>query len=161
MIKPILPILLVEDWEDDIESLKLVFKRIHLANPVMVVRDGVGAIDYLQGKGLFSQRDRFPLPGVLLLDMKLPRLGGFEVLRWLEHRPQFNGLLKIVLSGQREVWEVNRAYKLGARSFLLKPCGEEDIMNLAKAWPEHWIFEAREEDRPEEDLAPIVQRTSL
>src|SRR5205085_2032170 len=115
------PILLVEDIEGDAEFLQLVLESNHIQNPVFKVDDGDEAVAYLKGQGAFADRAKHPLPGILFLDLKMPRLGGFEVLTWLKNESNIKDLLVVVLSGQRQTWEVDRAYTLGAQAFILKP----------------------------------------
>ena len=134
------PILLVEDHEDDVELLQCVLKSAGVLNPVAVVTDGEEAIAYLQGAGDFADRAQFPLPGVLMLDLKMPRLGGFEVLSWLKDESKIKDVLVVVLSGYRQTWEVDRAYALGAHAFLLKPCSVDDIRNLGRDFPPYWTL---------------------
>jgi CheY-like chemotaxis protein len=131
-------ILLAEDFEDDANAVQQVLKEAGVMNPVVVVTDGDEVIAYLNGEGRFSDRQRFALPGVLLLDLKMPRVHGFEVLEWIRAQPQFEKLLIIVLSGYDEIGQVRKAYDLGARSFLVKPCHIEDVRNLAKAFSGYW-----------------------
>jgi CheY-like chemotaxis protein len=78
------------------------------------------------------------LPSVLLLDLKMPRMGGFEVLEWCKAQPHLNKMLIVVLSGHHELPEVNRAYALGAHSFLVKPSSREEIANLVKKFTGYW-----------------------
>jgi CheY-like chemotaxis protein len=132
-------ILLAEDFEDDAVFLQRVLKKAGVVNPVMVVGDGDKAIAYLRGDGVFSDREKFPIPGVLFLDLKMPGKNGFEVLEWLKDQSQLKELLVVVLSGYHEVRDVNRAYALGAHTFLVKPCNQEDFANLMKAFAGHWI----------------------
>src|SRR4029079_5971139 len=107
-------------------------------NPVQTVSDGDLALSYLKGDGAFANRDRFPLPSILLLDLKMPRVSAFQVMEWLQTQPQFKKLLIIVLSGHNQLREVQGAYKLGAHSFLIKPCTGDDIGNLMLWFSEHW-----------------------
>ena len=132
-------ILLAEDFDDDVAHLQMVFKKVGVANPVVIVHDGDEVVDYLEGKGAFTDRVRYPLPGILLLDLNMPRMGGFEVLEWLQGHPNSKEILVVVLTGNAGVWDMNRAYALGAHSFLVKPCHPEDLINLRKTFPEHWV----------------------
>lgn len=136
MIKPIL---LVEDSEDDSEILLHALKKAGVANPVFTVRSGEKAIAYLRGDGDFADRENFPLPGVVLLDLNLPKINGFEILKWITTQPSLAGLFVVVLSGYNEIGHVGRAYALGARSFLVKPLQDQDITNLVKTYPTFWV----------------------
>src|SRR5256885_17129734 len=89
-------ILLVEDSEDDVVSLTKALKRSGLRNPVEVVRDGAQALNYLTGKKQFAHREEFPLPKVMLLDLSLPRMSGWSVLKWVRSRAEFDATLVVV-----------------------------------------------------------------
>jgi CheY-like chemotaxis protein len=109
-----------------------------VANPLFVVRDGEEAICYLKGEGVYEDRQKYPLPGVLFLDLKLPRKDGLEILRWLQTQPQFDDLLIVVLTGFGGVTEMNASYQSGADSFLVKPFRKEDLKNLIEYFPMYW-----------------------
>ena len=102
-------------------------------------------IAYLNGAGPFSDRDKFPLPGVLLLDLKMPNVSGFEVLEWWKSQPHLAELVIVVVSGNREMQEIARAYQLGARSFISKPLSDRDLMGLARTVPAFCISPADQE----------------
>jgi CheY-like chemotaxis protein len=131
-------ILVADDNDDDVMGILMALRNAGVKNPVQTVSDGDLALAYLRGHGAFANRERFPLPGILLLDLKMPRLGGFAVMEWLQTQPQFKKLLIIVLSGHNQLREVQQAYKLGAHSFLIKPCTADDIGNLMRWFAEHW-----------------------
>src|SRR5438105_7572455 len=121
-------ILLAEDLEDDAAFLRRVLEKAGVANPIVIVRDGVEAIAYLKGEGEFSDRQKFPFPGILLLDLKMPRVDGFRVLSWLNFLAVDEKPLVIVLSGHIEVHYIQRAYdEFGAHSFLIKPLMVTDV----------------------------------
>jgi len=134
------PILLAEDSPDDAELIRLTFQEAGVVNPITVVKDGLETIDYLVGNGCFGDREKYPLPCVLLLDLKMPVVDGFEVLEWFRDKHSLREALVIVLSGHREIWRVTRAYELGARSFLVKPCTVPEIINLALAFPRYFAL---------------------
>src|SRR5438445_5134266 len=90
-------ILLVEDRQDDVMLILRSFDKAGMTNPIHVVRDGEEAIAYLSGSGKYSNRDDHPLPELVLLDLKMPKLDGFEVLRWIRTHPQLSGLRVVVL----------------------------------------------------------------
>jgi CheY-like chemotaxis protein len=134
------PILIADDSDDDLALLKHAFKRLGIANPVYCVRDGDETVAYLKGEGQFADREKFPLPSILFLDLKMPRRNGFEVLAWLKGQQQFNEMLTVVLTVRTEMQDVTRAYALGADSFLVKPCLPDEIENLANYYREYWVF---------------------
>jgi CheY-like chemotaxis protein len=129
-------ILLVEDSPDDELFCRQVLQKV-VSNPVMVVRDGREAIAYLGGHGECWNRQRYPLPKILLLDLKLPKADGFEVLEWIKTQANLK-LLIIVISHFGQTNEISRAYKLGADSFLTKPIKQEDVVHLASHFEEYW-----------------------
>src|SRR5207249_1366330 len=105
-------ILLAEDREDDIFFIRRAFDRAGIKNPFHVVRDGEEAIRYLAGNDKYSIRDEYPLPSLLLLDLKMPRADGFDVLRWARCHPTLRSLIIVVLTGSQDIRDVNRAYQL-------------------------------------------------
>src|SRR6516162_682562 len=114
-------ILLVEDREDDIFLVLRSFDRTGVTNPIQIVKNGEDAIAYLKGEGRFANRAEFPLPELVLLDLKLPGTDGFEVLRWIRMEPGLTGLRVVVLTSSEHIRDVNLAYALGANSYLVKP----------------------------------------
>ena len=125
-------ILIAEDSEDDLALLQLTLKQADITNPVYVVRDGSELIAYFRGEAKYSDRNQFPLPHILFLDLKMPGLGGSDVLLWLRGRPQFNQMLIVVLSAVDDWKQIKDAYDLGSDTYLAKPCNREDIRNLAQ-----------------------------
>ena len=128
-------VLLAEDSAEDVQLIQLAFRQAGIVNPIVVVSDGMEAMDYLAGNRFFSDRERYPMPGVLLLDLKMPSVDGFQVLEWCQGRPELKDILVVVISGHQDVGRVSRAYGLGARTFLVKPCSAPEIINLAAAFP--------------------------
>jgi len=139
-------ILVVEDREDDILLIKRAFKKITLPNPIQIVRDGQEAVDYLLGEGEFSNRDEHPLPSLILLDLKMPRMDGFEFLVWIRKQDEFRHLPVVVLTSSSELRDVNAAYRLGANSFLVKPHDFEQFIGLNKSLQQIWIKHGRTPD---------------
>src|SRR4051794_26679926 len=113
-------ILLAEDREDDILLIRKAFARAYIHNPLQVVRDGEEALAYLQGQGRYGNRDEYPLPELLLLDLKMPRMNGFEVIKWIRQQPGLSALRIVVLTSSDSIRDVNTAYRLGANSFMVK-----------------------------------------
>lgn len=137
------PILQVEDSDDDARLLQLVFQKAGVTNEIITLNSGDEAIRYLKGEGAYTDRSQFPVPGVLLLDLKLPGTNGFEVLEWIKREALPIEMLMVAISGYSEIFTVNRAYQLGARSFLTKPIREQDVANLLNTFKGYWMF-----DRP-------------
>jgi len=87
---------------------------------------------------IYADRTKNPLPGILFLDLKMPAVSGYDVLEWLQGRPELKSMLVVALSGWAQMTDVNRAYEMGARSFLSKPCTLEDLANLQAEFPDYW-----------------------
>lgn len=133
------PILLVEDSPDDALLIQRAFRKANLANPVQLVRDGEEAVAYLSGKAPYDDRVRFPLPVFMLLDLKLPRRSGLEVLAWVRQESVVKRLPVVVLTSSRESVDVNRAYDLGVNSYLTKPVGFEALLEMVKNVNLYWL----------------------
>lgn len=132
-------ILLVEDNEDDAFFMKRALRDAGITNPVRLVEDGQQAINYLSGAGEFADRDNNPLPMIVFLDLKLPFKSGHEVLEWIRQQPQFTKLVVIVLTSSNEPVDLNRAYKNGANSYVVKPPTPEQLTELAKSFQLWWL----------------------
>src|SRR6476660_8954029 len=107
-------ILLVEDSADDVFFMKRALKIAGTSASIQVAEDGQVAMDYLSGEGAFSNRIEFPLPSLILLDLRMPRVPGFEVLKWLRKKEEFSCLPVVILSSSREESDIKKAYSLGA-----------------------------------------------
>lgn len=132
-------ILLVEDNEDDAYLLTRALRTAEIGNPVHVVTDGEQAVQYLKGAGPFGDRAQYPLPGLILLDLKLPRISGFEVLQWIQNESSLPQLVVVVLSSSGETRDINMAYRFGARSYLVKPPSAASFVDLAKGLKLYWL----------------------
>ena len=132
-------ILLAEDQEGDIDLMRHAFKKARRKTPFHVVRDGEEVLAYLKGEGVYSNRSEYPLPHLLLLDLKMPRMNGFEVLRWIRARPDYKNLVVVVLTASEELWDVDQAYKWGANSFLVKPVHIKELVRLLDAVQDYWL----------------------
>lgn len=139
-------ILLAEDREDDVFLIRKAFAKGNITNPMQVVRDGEEAISYLTGEGKSSNRAEYPLPALLLLDLKMPRIDGFEVLTWIRGQPSLSNLRVVVLTSSQEMRDVNRAYSLGANSFMVKPMDFENAVELGKVLNTYWLRMSRAPD---------------
>ena len=133
------PILLVEDDPNDVFFLQYAFESAGVANPAQVVEDGQQAIDYLAGTGHFVDRNKFPLPCLVLLDLKLPVKMGMEVLRWLRQQPGLQTIIVIVLTSSSNREDIDESYRLGVRSYVVKPLTVEARLELAKALKHYWL----------------------
>ncbi len=134
-----LPILLVEDEPNDVFFLQHAFEEAGIQNPLQVVEDGQKAIDYLAGNNKYADRAQFPFPALVLLDLKLPIRMGLDVLRWIQTQPLLAALIVVVLSSANNPRDVEAAYQLGARSYLVKPASVKDRLRMAKAIKTYWL----------------------
>ena len=132
-------ILLAEDDEDYVLLIKEAFSKARITNIVHVVWSGEEAIMYLQGRGKYANRDEYPLPDLVLLDLKMPRVNGFEVLKWLRADPGLSALRVLVLTSSDQIRDVNEAYRLGANSFMVKPMDFEDTAELSRLINDYWL----------------------
>jgi CheY-like chemotaxis protein len=131
-------ILLVEDDEDDAFIFQRALKASRVANPLRIATNGKQAVDYLAGNGKYSDRAQFPLPFIIFLDLKLPYLNGFDVLRWIRQQPSLEPIVVVVLTSSDEERDHNTAYELGARSYIVKPPDNEQILNLLRSLESYW-----------------------
>jgi two-component system response regulator len=131
-------ILQVDDDANDIFMLQHAMKKVGVMNPIQVATDGQEAIDYLQGAGKFADRDRFPFPCLLLMDLKLPYVMGLKVLRWIRTRPG-PPLIVLMLTASAEDADIAEAYRLGANAFLTKPSEASKLEDMVKAIMAFWL----------------------
>jgi len=132
-------ILLVEDDANDVMLFQRAYRKCRLANPLQVVSDGEAALDYLAGSGKHADRVSYPLPALVLLDFKLPRKSGLEVLAWLRSQASLKRLPVVALTSSRERSDVNRAYDLGINSYLVKPVAFDNLLQLVMALGLYWL----------------------
>jgi CheY-like chemotaxis protein len=132
-------ILLVEDNEDDVFLMKRALQGANVGNPLYVVEDGQEALDYLGGAGKFADRDNYPLPVVVFLDLKLPYISGHDVLAWTRRQKELESLVVIVLTSSNEASDLSRCYALGANSYLVKPPTPDQLEDLARAFKWYWL----------------------
>ncbi len=131
-------ILLVDDDANDVLLLQRAFQKAGLRDTLKVARHGDEAIAYLSGEGIYADRDRYPLPFLLLLDLKMPGTDGFEVLQWVRTEPELKRLLIVVLTSSNLQADVDRAYELGANSYLVKPVEFEQMVNMIQRFEAYW-----------------------
>ena len=131
-------ILLVEDGEDDVVMIRCALKEAKIDLPLHVVRDGREAIAYLSGEGKYGSAD-YPIPALVLLDLRMPRVDGFAVLRWMRRQPHLNAVRVVVLTNSLEPSDAHKAYDLGANSFLTKPTDFKDTTRLLLLLIAQWV----------------------
>ena len=134
------PILLVEDDPDDVALIIRAFQRANLANPVKVARDGEEAVEYLSGAGPHADRTSSPLPVLILLDLKVPRRNGHEVLEWMRAQDGLRRIPVAVLTSSRERRDVDKAYDLGANAYLVKPVDFEELLRMVSSLHLFWLM---------------------
>jgi len=133
------PVLLVEDEESDIFSMERAWKKAEFENPLCVVRDGQQAVDYISGKGEFSDRKKHPLPCLILLDIKLPFLTGLQVVEWLRSYEPCAAIPAVFLTSSASDMDVERAYRLGGNAYLVKPPTPEKLGQMLQDLKDFWI----------------------
>jgi len=132
-------ILLVEDNRMDIELTLDAFKEARLKNTIQVAQNGEEALDYLFGRGKYSDRETYPMPNLVLLDLKLPRVDGFEVLRQIKSAPILKRLPVVILTSSKEEGDRALSYDIGANSYLVKPVSFEGFLGVVRQIEGYWI----------------------
>ena len=132
-------ILHVEDDPNDVVLVGLAFRKAGLGVNLQVVNDGEQAVQYLSGKGPYGDRHAFPIPALVLLDVKLPRRSGLEVLSWVRGCEELRRLPVVMLTSSNQAGDVNRAYDLMANSYLVKPSALEELVELVKKITGYWL----------------------
>lgn len=133
------PILYVEDNEDDQFFLKQAFAAAEIENTVHVVGDGQTAIDYLSSQGAFTEPQKYPTPCLVILDLKLPKLHGLDVLRWIRAHKEFKSVVVVILSSSPLRDDVDIAYDIGVNSFVVKPLTADQMTRIARLIKEYWL----------------------
>ncbi len=131
-------ILLVEDEENDVFFMQQAMQKAGVANPIQVATDGQEAIDYFKGTGKFANREEFPLPCLVLLDLKLPHVMGLDVLKWIRKQPLVTAVV-VILSSSKEEADIATAYRLGANAYLVKPPDVSKLTDLVKSIKDFWL----------------------
>jgi len=140
-------ILLVEDDENDATLMKMAFEKNKILNPVQWVRDGLEAVAYLNGDGDYADRSKYPFPEVLLLDLKMPRMSGMELLAWIAEHPDFKIIPTIIMTSSRQEPDIEKAYKLGANTYMTKPCSLDELAQMVKVTHEYWAMSVKPKAR--------------
>ena len=131
-------ILIADDDSQDTLLVRLAVKRASLGLRLDTVTDGAEAIDYLMGRSQYADRQNHPFPSMLLLDLKMPRLSGFDVLQYVRSQPGLRQLPVVIFSSSDDPKDIQRAYDEGANSYLCKPHSNEDLSALLRALEEYW-----------------------
>ena len=146
-----LTVLLVEDDLNDIFLVKRAFKLAEVKNPLQVVTDGQEAMLYLKGEGKYADRHLYPLPKLIVMDIKMPRKSGFEVLEWVKNsgRP-LRRIPVVIVSSSDNPDDINQAYELGANAYMVKPVEYRAVEHLFQAITQYWGLECA---KPELEMA--------
>lgn len=132
-------ILLVEDEENDVVFMEMALEKAGLASAFQVAEDGKEAIDYLSGAGEFADRARFPIPALVFLDLKLPRVMGMDVLKWIRDQTELDTMVVIMLTSSQQRTDIRRACALGANSYLVKPSNPADLVQIVDLVKRYWL----------------------
>jgi two-component system response regulator len=133
------PILLVEDEPTNVFFFQHAATKVGITNPLHIAKDGREALDYLEGVGEFSSRLKYPLPGVVVLDLKLPRADGFEVLQKVRANPKLRGLIVVMLTSSASDEDIKKAYELGVNAYLVKPFNIGELLCLVQSIKDFWL----------------------
>ena len=133
-------ILVVEDNSTDVMLIRRAFDKAKFANPIQVVGDGDAAVEYLSGEGGYADREKFPLPILVLLDLKLPRRSGLEVLEWLRAQEKLKRMPVVILTSSQQDRDVNAAYDIGVNSYLVKPVEFDGLLQMLKTVNLYWLM---------------------
>jgi CheY-like chemotaxis protein len=144
--------LLIEDNENDVLLIQRAFIQAKILNPLMILKTAEEGMAYMLGTGRYSNRAEFPLPELILLDLKLPGMDGFDFLRWIRAQPGFGSTRVVILTSSDLMQDVNTAYKTGANSFLVKPVDFERFVEISRALNGYWMWM----DRPPETIRPAT-----
>jgi CheY-like chemotaxis protein len=138
-----MPILLVEDSEDNVFLVRHAMNKAGVTTPLEVTTSGEQAIEYLGGINGYSDWHRFPLPSIVLLDLKMPGMDGFDVLKWIRQQPGLKALRVAMLTSSDLPSEIKTAHDLGANIFITKPVELERLVQIMKTLNEHWLKQAQ------------------
>ena len=142
-------ILQIEDEPSDVLFMQMAMQAAGLENRLIVARDGREAIAYLKGEGQYVDRQQYPLPGLVLLDLRLPYIPGLDVLKWLREQPSFAHTPVLVLSSSDQDADVEAAYHLGAQGYLVKPALVSELERIVRLIKRYWL----DSDAPPPDCA--------
>jgi CheY-like chemotaxis protein len=131
-------ILIIDDEEHDVEFIKRAFGRAGVTNPIQAVANGEEAIEYLSGQGRFADRAAFPFPRVIITDLKMPQMGGLELLMWIQANPHCRVVPTVVLTSSTAPGDVDAAFAYGAAGFMAKPVNFRDLEQTVKVIADYW-----------------------
>lgn len=137
------PILLVEDNVNDVLLIQRAFQKARITHPLQVLQDGDTAVSYLSGEGDYADRILYPLPVLMLLDLKLPCRSGLEILEWLRQQSDLRRLPVVVLTSSDEMKDIHQAYDLGANSYMVKPLLFSELEVMLRTLHLYWLTYSR------------------
>jgi CheY-like chemotaxis protein len=141
-------VLIAEDNSEDMLLLKKALEKAGVKAQTQFVRDGEEVLLYLQGLGVYSNRDAYPIPNMIILDIKMPKRSGLEVLQWLSEHREFAVVPTVVLSSSNLESDVRKAYHLGANTYFVKPSSFDELVNTVKALQLYWAKAQKVRARP-------------
>ena len=136
----------MDDQEDDILLARQAFEVVGILNPLYSLADGEEAVLYLEGFGPYANRDEFPLPDLVLLDIKMPKIDGFKVLKWIRAHSQLKSMPVVVLTNSDDAGDISKAYQLGANSYMVKPGDFSNFCEMIRSLVAFWLHHSQ---RPE------------
>jgi DNA-binding response OmpR family regulator len=135
-----IPILLIEDSLNDVQLVQRAFRKANVSAALQIFNDGDTAVEYLSGEGQYCDRAQYPIPTFILLDLKLPRRSGSEVLSWLRQQSYLRRIPVVVLTASREDRDVNQLYDLGVNAYMVKPVMFNDLVEIIHTLNLHWLI---------------------
>lgn len=136
-------ILLVEDDENDATLVQLAFQRNNILNRVQWAKNGLEAVAYLNGEDEYADRQAYPFPEVLIVDLKMPRMSGLELLTWIRDHPDYRVIPTIIMTASRLDVDIEKAYSLGANTYMVKPASLDELARMVKVTHEYWALSVK------------------
>ena len=133
------PVLYVEDDDNDVLLMRRAWTRADVQNPLQLVSDGEGAIAYLSGEGQYANRVKYPKPCLVLLDLKMPKITGLDVLRWIRSQPEHLALRVIVFSSSKQPKDINEAHGLRIDAYFVKPGPFNEWVAMVDTLNVYWL----------------------
>ena len=137
------PVLLVEDDEDDVRLTQRAFEKGQITNPLYVVKDGEEAMEFLEHRGRYADRKGSPEPGIILLDLNMPRMNGREVLKQIKHNESLRHIPVVILTTSDQETDVLECYEEGANTFITKPVEFNNFLDAVLTTGKYWLSIAR------------------
>jgi len=151
-------ILQVEDDDNDVMFLKLALESAGVTVPLRIAVDGQEAIDYLSGTAPFTDRQAYPEPSLVLLDLRIPRIPGLEVLKWIRKQPALKKIPVLVLTSSDAKRDIEDAYRLGANSYFVKPINPRDLLEIVEHIRDYWLKPNRKKPEVPDSLSRFLKR---